>query len=204
MKKLSLLSVLFLVVLPFSLIAQIKVNSSGYVGINNTNPTYRLDVVGNVKFSNGSQSLAWDGTTLGPTTNGMSLGGNLVRWSNFFTINGYFTYAPVTTSDLNFKTNIVNLAGMKDKLALLRAVSYQFKTDVPGLAIDKTNNSTQFGFIAQELKEIFPDMVKQMDNGMLGISYTELIPVLVQALKEQQVEIEELKTRVVSLEKNIK
>lgn len=48
--------------------------------------------------------------------------------------------------------------------------------------------------------EIFPDMVKT-DNGALGISYTELIPVLVQALKEQQDEIEALNARIVLLEK---
>lgn len=201
MKKLSLISALFLLIFQMSLMAQIKVNSSGYVGINNTNPTYRLDVAGTVKFTNSSKSVSYDGTSFGPLTTGINLGASALRWNLFYTTYGYFTYAPITTSDINYKTNIVNLTGMKEKLKLLRPVSYLFKTDIPGLVIDKTNNSIQFGFIAQELKEIFPDMVKQMDNGVLGISYTELIPVLVQALKEQQMEIEELKTRISSLEK---
>jgi hypothetical protein len=204
MKK-SILAFLFLfVAVNSNLFSQIKVNSSGYVGINNTNPTYRLDVSGNVRFTNGSLSITWDGTSLCPLTSGINLGASALRWSNFFTTYGYFTYDPVTLSDLNYKTNIVNLTDMNDKLKQLRAVSYQFKTDVAGIAIDKTNNSTQFGFIAQELKEIFPDMVKQMDNGVLGISYSELIPVLVQALKEQQEEINALNTRITLLEKGNK
>lgn len=201
MKKLSLITALFLLIAQTCLMAQIKVNSSGYVGINNTNPTYRLDVVGTVKFTNSSQSVSYDGANFVPSSNAIiNLGNNLLRWNNFYTTYGYFTYAPVTTSDLNYKTNIVNLTGMNEKLKLLRAVSYQYKTDIPGLVIDKAKNGTQFGFIAQELKEVFPEIVKE-DNGILGISYTELIPVLVQALKEQHDEIEALNARILILEK---
>ena len=200
MKKLSLIIASFLLIVQTSLMAQIKVNSSGYVGINNTNPTYRLDVAGNAKFTNSSQTISFEGTTFGPSTTGVGLGTSAIRWSTFYTVYGYFTYAPVTTSDLNYKTNIVDLTGMNDKLKLLRAVSYQYKTDIPGLVIDKAKNGTQFGFIAQELKEVFPEIVKE-DNGILGISYSELIPVLVQALKEQQDEIKALNARILILEK---
>jgi hypothetical protein len=200
MKKLSLIMALFFVIIQTGLLAQIKVNSSGYVGINNTNPTYRLDVAGTVKFTNSSKSVSYDGTSFGPLTTGINLGASALRWNLFYTTYGYFTYAPIITSDLNYKTNIADLTGMKDKLNLLRPVSYKFKPDVAGVEIDKTNNSTQFGFIAQELKEVFPEMVKE-DNGVLGISYTELIPVLVQALKEQQDEIKALNARILILEK---
>ena len=200
MKKLMLLFVLSIVTASTSLFAQIKVNSSGQVGINNNNPGYRLDVGGNAKFTNSSQTITFEGATFGPSTTGVGLGTSPTRWATFYTVYGYFTYAPVTTSDLNFKTNIVDITGMNDKLKLLRAVSYQYKTDVPGLVIDKAKNGTQFGFIAQELKEVFPEIVKE-DNGILGISYSELIPVLVQALKEQQDEIEALNARILILEK---
>ena len=200
MKNLLLIASLLFVIMQTSLMAQIKVNSSGYVGINNTNPTFRLDVAGTVKFTNSSQTVSFDGPSFGPSTTGVGLGTSATRWATFYTVYGYFTYAPVTTSDLNYKTNIINLTGMNEKLKLLRAVSYQYKTDIPGLVIDKAKNGTQFGFIAQELKEVFPEIVKE-DNGVLGISYTELIPVLVQALREQQEEIDALNARILILEK---
>lgn len=181
----------------------IKINSSGYVGINNASPTYRLDVNGTVRFINNSLSISWDGTSLGPLNSGVNLGTNTIRWYYFYTTYGYFTYAPITQSDLNLKTDIVDLTDMNDKIQKLRPVSYKLKSDVPGFEIDKANNSTQFGFIAQELKVIFPDMVKE-NNGLLGISYTELIPVLVQALKEQQAEINALNERIKTLESTVK
>jgi hypothetical protein len=203
MKNLILITVLSFFVLPFSLIAQIKVNSSGYVGINNTNPTYRLDVAGIVRFTNGTPSISWDGTSFGPLTSGINSGTSPIRWNLFYTTYGYFTYAPIVTSDIKLKTDITDLTGMNAKLSQLRPVSYKLNPNITGFTVDKTNTSTQFGFIAQDLKNVFPDMVKD-DNGLLGISYTELIPVLVKALQEQQEEIKALNDRITLLEKGTK
>jgi hypothetical protein len=204
MKKITLIFVICFLSVTSNLMAQIKVNSSGYVGINNTNPTYRLDVSGTVKFAYSGKSVAYDGTSIYAPTSGVDLGAASYYWSRLYSTNAFFTYAPVITSDVNFKTNIANLTGMKDKLMLLRPVSYNLKPDVEGIAIDKTQNSPQFGFIAQELQEIFPDMVAKQENGVLGIRYTELIPVLVQAIKEQQEEIDTLNKRITELEKTSK
>lgn len=49
------------------------------------------------------------------------------------------------------------------------------------------------GFIAQELEEIFPEAVYTTTEGMKAIAYSEIIPLLVEAIKEQQNEIDELK-----------
>ena len=61
MKKFTLILILCFVVLTGNLSAQIKVNSSGYVGINNTNPAYRLDVAGTVKMAYNSNTILFDG-----------------------------------------------------------------------------------------------------------------------------------------------
>lgn len=141
MKKLSFLIVLFIIIFQTGIVAQIKVNSSGQVGINNNSPTYRLDVGGNARFTNSSQTITFEGASFGPLTGAVSLGTSANRWLTSYTVTGYFTYAPVITSDLNYKKNIANLSGMNDKLKLLRPVSYEFKSDVPGFAVDKTNTS---------------------------------------------------------------
>lgn len=49
------------------------------------------------------------------------------------------------------------------------------------------------GFIAQELEEVFPEAVYTLANGKKAIAYSEIIPLLVEAIKEQQNEIDELK-----------
>jgi len=49
------------------------------------------------------------------------------------------------------------------------------------------------GFIGKELQTVFPELVKQDKNGYLSVDYISIIPVLVEAVKEQQAQIEELK-----------
>ena len=63
MKKITLISVLFSAFLTGNIVAQINVNSSGYVGINNTSPTNRLDVNRNVRLVNGSYTIQFSGAS---------------------------------------------------------------------------------------------------------------------------------------------
>ena len=51
---------------------------------------------------------------------------------------------------------------------------------------------THFGFVAQELQKVYPELVYEQDNGYLAINYVELIPVLVQSIKELNAKVEEL------------
>jgi hypothetical protein len=51
----------------------------------------------------------------------------------------------------------------------------------------------KIGVLAQEIKEVFPELVSEDDNEMLAVNYQGLVPVLINALKEQQSEIEILK-----------
>ena len=59
----------------------------------------------------------------------------------------------------------------------------------------------QTGVIAQELQKIFPELVDEMNTGMLSVNYTGLIPHLIKAVQEQQVIIESLLKRIEKLEK---
>ena len=51
---------------------------------------------------------------------------------------------------------------------------------------------THFGFVAQELQKVYPELVYEQDNGYLAINYVELIPILVQSIKELNAKVEEL------------
>lgn len=88
------------------------------------------------------------------------------------------------SSDLNLKKNIQPLGSELDKVMALQAVSYEWKA----------NNSSDIGFIAQEVEKIFPEVVHTSETTNLkSIDYPKLTVYLVQALQEQQKEIEQLK-----------
>ena len=53
----------------------------------------------------------------------------------------------------------------------------------------------EFGFIAQEVKELFPELVEQDTEGIYAVNYTGLIPVLVEAIKELQAKVEALENQ---------
>ena len=52
-----------------------------------------------------------------------------------------------------------------------------------------------YGVVAQEVQEIFPELVSERDGGYLGVKYEKLVPVLIESVKE-------LKERVEEIEKN--
>jgi hypothetical protein len=104
------------------------------------------------------------------------------------------------SSDQNIKTNIVDLPSLGDKLFSLRPVTFNFLLPSP-----KTPDTRlHMGFIAQEVQKIFPDIVSENKNGLLSISYNQLIPVLVQTVKEQNDKIKSLEERIARLESLIK
>ncbi len=97
-------------------------------------------------------------------------------------------------SDKRFKTNIENIDNPLDMINQLRGVSYHWKkSEFPNLGFD---DKRHHGVIAQELQKSMPDAVFQGSDGYLSVSYDEIIPVLIECIKAQQLEIENLKSIV--------
>jgi hypothetical protein len=99
------------------------------------------------------------------------------------------------SSDSTLKRNIetLNKYGITD-LMKIRSVSYYYKSDL--------TNKLEIGFIAQELKNIIPEVVSG-EEGNMGISYGNLVPVLVNSIKEQQAQIDEQNTKIERLSKDV-
>lgn len=98
------------------------------------------------------------------------------------------------TSDKRFKTNIKELATVTEKLLQLKSYTYMFKTEE-----FKNRNfpkSEQIGFIAQELKELFPQLVVDDKQGYLAVNYVGFIPVLLEGFKEQQTQMEKQQQQI--------
>lgn len=99
-----------------------------------------------------------------------------------------------STSDKNFKKDIKKLENVTDKINKLTGYTYNFKTEeFPDKKFEKTE---QIGLIAQELKEVFPQLVTTDAKGFMAVNYQGMVPVLLEAIKEQQKQINELKTLV--------
>jgi hypothetical protein len=94
----------------------------------------------------------------------------------------------IAYSDIRVKTNISTIENALEKVLSLRGVTYQ--------RTDSEDRSEKVGVIAQEIQKILPQVVHEQDNGMLGVSYGNIVGVLIEAIKEQQKEIEELKAKL--------
>lgn len=58
--------------------------------------------------------------------------------------------------------------------------------------LEKLHSQKHYGLSAQELREVYPDLVTEDQNGYLSVNYVELVPLLLQCIQEMQLEIEEL------------
>ena len=105
-------------------------------------------------------------------------------------------FATSITSDKRFKTNIIPITNSLDKIKKLKGVEFDWYKEYDGEGHD-------IGFIAQEVREVsgLESLVKESENLRLGdkslnVSYSKLIPVLVEAIKEQQKQIDDLKKKL--------
>jgi hypothetical protein len=152
----------------------------GNVGIGQSNPQYRLDVTGSTRIT-----LALSVGTITPsaTVGRIDASNDVVAFS---------------TSDINFKTNIYPISGALDKI-----------TQIGGYEFDWIPNQEYHGFkghdvgvIAQEIEKVLPEVVTTRDNGYKGVKYEKIVPLLIQAIKEQQKQIEDLQRQINYLVEN--
>ena len=147
---------------------RMRINSSGNVGIGTSTPGYTLQVNGSA-----AGSSAW-----------------------------------INLSDARLKTNVETISGALDIVKHLRGVRFQWLPDnkresqvgnTPTLAPDEVH----VGFIAQEVEAVAPEAVvppkkKGAGSAYYGLKEADLIPFLVEAIKEQQAEIEQLHAMLAS------
>jgi len=84
------------------------------------------------------------------------------------------------TSDARLKKNINGLSNALESIKNIRGVSFEYTEE------SNMGSGLRYGFIAQEVQKIIPEIVKfrSKGDGMLNLSYTEIIPWLVEAIKE--------------------
>ena len=97
-------------------------------------------------------------------------------------------------SDSRLKTNISPIENALDKVLKISGVTFNWDKKVAVNA--NASTALQYGVIAQDIEKVFPDLVSDGLNGYKSVNYNGLIPVLIQAVKEQQQEIDDLKNTI--------
>ena len=93
-------------------------------------------------------------------------------------------------SDQRLKTNVLEIEDPVAKVMQLRGVYYDWSAEAQSqMGLD---NSRQVGVIAQEVESVFPELVTTDPNGIKQVDYERLTAVLIEAIKQQQREIEQL------------
>lgn len=106
--------------------------------------------------------------------------------------------AMYSSSDKRLKENIRPFNAM-DIVDKLNPVQFNWNDTAKELS-EEFGGETNYGLIAQEADGVVDNLVFDMPTGYKGVRYEKLIPILLEAVKEQQKEIEELKGRIVELE----
>jgi len=91
-----------------------------------------------------------------------------------------------TTSDRNTKTDIVPISNAVSKVQQLGGYSFTFK--------DSGEKSS--GVIAQEVQAVLPELVQESDAGNLTVQYGNMVGLLIEAIKEQQAQIDALTAKL--------
>lgn len=226
MNSLLRISILFFSLLPISsdIFAQIKVVTQNKVVIGCswcTTSNENLAVIGDSYFI---QSPAQSGISIKSTNwNGIfNTMGIIPQWGNssvlgesgipFFEVHTTYAYVAGVQiiSDKKFKTNINKIASQSALQMILKLNGYTYdftanaypNTTKEMLPVLLEGGKNQIGLIAQEVKDVVPELVKTNEKtGDLSVNYIGLIPVLLESIKEQQLQIEELKKQIAELKK---
>jgi hypothetical protein len=132
------------------------------------------------------QSVA---TSASPTFAGLTINGAITATGD---ITAYYS------SDRRFKSNIQLIPNALQKVTKLNGVTWTWNDDVN--EITKTTPNT--GLIAQEVQEVLPEVVMEREDGHLGLDYSKMMGLLVEAIKEQQIKINNLTIEIEKLKES--
>jgi hypothetical protein len=214
-----------MILLPMGLAlnAQITVNRDGHVGIGSRHTSYGLDVrvnSGILFSSSGGEGITFrldslsceEDLVFGHHSNEPMLGANSsycgylgsggkkLNEIHAHRIFADFHYVP---ADRDMMQNIRPINGALSRILSVRGVSYdlhednfKYVTNEAKQAALKVAGSNKFGVIAQELQPCLPELVRVDETGSLTIHYDGFIPLLIEAVKEQQKTIGQLEDQI--------
>ena len=157
---------------PLKLVAFLSINGSSYIadslGIKTQTPAYDLDVNGNINFSGNIYQNGKIFTGSNSFTGNVDISGNL-------TVSGNITATSFNaTSDRRIKDNILPI--VNETIDLIKPRKY----------FNKLTNKQEYGFIADELQEVYENIVNGEKDGdiLQSVNYIQIIPILVKEMQD--------------------
>jgi hypothetical protein len=195
-----------------------NVSATGNVTITNTGVTSNVAGTGiSVSGATGAVTITNTGVTSAVAGTGVSVSGatgavtisigQAVATSSSptfagLTINGAITATGDITayysSDKRFKSNIQLIPNALEKVSKLNGVTWTWNEDVN----EVTKSTPNTGLIAQEVQEVLPEVVMEREDGHLGLDYSKMVGLLVEAIKEQQTQIHSLTLEIEKLKES--
>ncbi len=201
----------------------INSGSNPNVGIGTSSPSARLHTVGNIRF----ESLPSNNVTslVGVDANGNVNQTSLINLNS--SVDDYATYARTSTSttpsgtktvaiqangriaateflatsDLRYKKDVSPIENPMKKILGLKGVTYNWRSDE--LKTKGFDSASQIGFIAQDVAKVLPEAVMVDKDGFFSIKYNSIIPVVIEAIKQQQIDINRQNNEISELKKEI-
>ena len=174
----------------------LAVRDDGRVGIGTTTPGAKFMVKGD-GMTNSTVAMNIvnaNSTSLFHIKDDGKVGIGTTAPTEALTVNGnVVAQAYMMPSDRRYKTNIATLSNSLAVIGQLRGTSYLLKDPAQ-------SQDLQIGFIAQELEEVLPSLVHTDANGYKSVNYVAVVPLLTEAVKEQQQTIESQQARIEKLE----
>jgi hypothetical protein len=149
--------------------------------------------------TSGNSSVFSGSLYFNPSTGNLGIGTNTLNntlsvagsgyISNNLVTGGYITAGGAVTaySDSRLKTNIHIITNSLQKLLQLQGVTYE-RTD---------SGEAGRGLIAQHVQKLYPELVVENSNGMLSVAYGNFIADVIEAIRELQDQIDDIKTNMV-------
>ena len=129
------------------------------------------------------------------TQRGSTSGGATLRFDMDSTNGNFWAGGDVTAySDARVKTDVKVIENSIEKIQAIRGVTF-LRTD----AQEQDKEKRHAGVIAQEVLEVMPEVVTENDEGMYSVAYGNIVALLIEGMKEQQTQIEELKNEIKEL-----
>lgn len=114
------------------------------------------------------------------------------------TISGKFNSNGIQeSSDRRFKKDISPLENALENVLKIEGVTYNWRVDE--FPAKNFSDRTEIGVIAQDLEKVYPELVSTDAEGYKSVQYSHLVPVLLEAIKQQQLQIESLNQNVEQL-----
>jgi hypothetical protein len=179
---------------------RVRITSDGLLGIGTSSPTRSFQITRtSTAFINAEGSSVAIGSSnaavafFANNNNSINLttGGNILMGTS--TDNGERLYVSgairatgtiTANSDITLKKNLLKIENALQKVGQINGYTYEFKED---------DSKRHAGVIAQEIQEVLPEIVNKGNDGILGVEYGNISALLIEAIKEQQTQINELK-----------